>query len=87
LWVNAGEKGAAFCYNEGKLTNKEIVMFTILLLLLCGVALVGGLAWMLAPLVRSRPAGDGRGDHRRVRRLALLAQAGRSYHRHPHPSH
>jgi|GEM_PF-2962750 len=62
-------------------------MTTILLLLLCGVALVGGLAWLLAPLVRSRSQWDDHhSNHRRVRRLALLAQAGRSYHR-PTPNH
>jgi len=80
------DKKAQTGIKKGQSTNKENVMTTILLLLLCGVALVGGLAWLLTPLVRSRSQWDTHSSHRRVRRLALLAQAGRSYHR-PTPGH
>jgi len=59
-------------------------MSTILILLLCGTAIVGGLTYLLAPLVRSRPQWNRHHVHRRVRRLALLAQVGRSYHRPRH---
>lgn len=52
-------------------------MLTILLLLLFGVALVGSLVLAQASAIRPIPTEDA---HRRARRLALLAQAGRRYH-------